>query len=46
MLHTLITSPIRVYCIPAVNTLIWVFSNTLVWVFINTLIWVFANTLI
>lgn len=38
MLYTLITFPIRIYRIPVVNTLIWVFVNTLVWVFTDTLI--------
>ena len=38
MLYTLITFPIRIYCIPVVSTLIRVFVNTLVWVFTDTLI--------
>ena len=46
MLYTLITFPIRIYCIPVVNTLIRVFVNTLIWVFVNTLVWVFTDTLI
>lgn len=46
MLYTLITFPIRIYCIPVVNTLIRVFVNTLIWVFVNTLVWVFTDALI
>ena len=38
MLYTLITFPIRIFCIPVVSTLIIVFVNTLVWVFTDTLI--------
>ena len=38
MLYTLIKFPIRIYCIPVVNTLIRVFVNTLIWVFTDTLI--------
>ena len=43
VLYTLITFPIRIYCIPVVNTLIWVFVNTLVWVFTDTLIWLISR---